>query len=62
MTTYCDTSLLVPVLVPEVFSDLAEAWLAEHASGGFAVSRWTETEIASALARKQRSGRVDVTG
>ncbi len=50
------------MLVPEVISDLAETWLAEHASGGLAISRWTETEIASALARKQRSDRIDVAG
>lgn len=60
MTTYCDTSLLVPLLTPEAFSEVVEGWFASQPQGLISYSSWTETEIASALARKQRSGRIDV--
>jgi uncharacterized protein len=56
---YCDTSLLVPLLVPERFSSVVQDWMAEEEAGRLVVSGWTHTEVASALARKQRAGLID---
>ena len=54
---YCDTSLLIAALVPdEVESARAQAWLEAQETGSLAVSWWTETEVASAIALKQRKG------
>ena len=40
-------------------SQLTERWFATQLRSELAYSRWTETEIASALARKQRSRQID---
>lgn len=56
---YCDTSLLVSTLVEEPDSDISIAWLAEHGGSGLVVSDWTNVEVASALAMKQRRDVLD---
>lgn len=51
---YCDTSLLVPILVTETGSAVARNWIGRQDSSALAISEWVSTEVASALARKQR--------
>lgn len=51
---YCDTTLVVAVLTPESHSDVAEQWLRQWPPGELAISPWVDTEVASALASKQR--------
>lgn len=55
---YCDTSLIISVLVPEQLSELADPWLAQRDLTTVAFSGWTDTEVASALAQKSRAGAV----
>lgn len=50
--------MLVPALVPERFSNPAEDWIGVRLSGSLAISGWTHTEVASALAQKQRAGAI----
>ncbi len=57
---YCDTSLLIPILVPEVNTEAARAWMFSDDRPTCSISDWTLTELASALARKLRNGLLDV--
>lgn len=59
MIVYCDTSVLVSAFSAEQFSILARDWLDQRPRASLAFSGWTDAEIASALARKQRSARID---
>lgn len=58
MIIYCDTSLIVPTLVPERFSEAAEDWLKRRDLALLAFSGWSDAEVASALAQKERSGAI----
>jgi predicted nucleic acid-binding protein len=51
---YLDTSVLVPLFVPEPASVGVRRWLERQASELLAVSDWTLTEFASALGIKVR--------
>jgi predicted nucleic acid-binding protein len=53
---YCDTSVFVAALVPEVASERVLQWQAEQPSGTLCLSAWTKTELSSALSIKVRSG------
>ena len=53
---YCDTSLIVTAITAEAQTGTAQRWLAEHEMSGLCASLWVETEVASALSQKQRSG------
>lgn len=53
---YCDASLLVAILTPEVHSRVADDWIRQQDAGTLWISPWVTTEIASALAMKQRRG------
>ena len=53
---YCDTSLLVSILVTETHSAAARDWLGRQDVAGLAISEWVSVEVASALAKKQRMG------
>lgn len=57
---YCDTSLLASALTAETNRNLVVAWLADPAVGLLAISAWTITAFASALARKQWQGQITV--
>ena len=59
MNSYCDTSALVSAISAEPFSVIARRWLDQRPRDSLTYSGWIEAEIASALARKQRSGRID---
>ena len=59
---YCDTSTLVASISAESFSVVARDWIDQRPRDSLTYSDWTETEVASALARKQRSRRVDAAG
>lgn len=59
MIIYCDTSVLVSAISAEQFSVPARDWLDQRPRASLAFSGWTEAEIASALARKQRAARID---
>lgn len=51
---YLDTSVLVPLFVPESESAAARAWFEAHAAETMAISDWTMTEFASAMGIKVR--------
>jgi predicted nucleic acid-binding protein len=51
---YCDTSVIVSALTNEVGTTIAQEWLRRQAPKTLAFSGWVETELASALAMKQR--------
>lgn len=55
---YFDTSILLPLLVPEASSPRVVAFFASLPSDGLAISLWTRLELSSALARMVRMGRV----
>lgn len=56
MILYLDTSAIVALLAAEPSSDRLQAWLSAHEADGLATSRWTSTEVASALSLKVRTG------
>ena len=58
----CDASLLVAQVASERFSAEAGDWFDRHSPGGLAWSGWADVEVASALARKQRSRLIDSAG
>ena len=51
---YCDASLVVTALAVELRTAEARRWFSDHDGDVLATSLWVETEIASALAQKQR--------
>lgn len=51
---YVDTSVLVPLFVPEPESDLVRAWFGARTGEALAISDWTLTEFASAMGIKVR--------
>jgi predicted nucleic acid-binding protein len=53
---YLDTSLVTALIVREARSDQARRWLVEQDPNQLLTSRWTVTEVASALSIKQRTG------
>jgi predicted nucleic acid-binding protein len=56
---YLDTSFVAPLLLPESSSANVERVLTGLAPGEAAVSSWTRTEFASAVARRVRIGEMD---
>lgn len=50
---YLDTSVIVPLFVPEPDSSAIREWFGQ-AGGGLAISDWTLTEFASAMGIKVR--------
>ena len=56
---YPDASVLVSAYVEETASELAEHWLDALGSDLLTTSAWCGTEIASALAKKVRTGALD---
>lgn len=59
---YCDTSLLVALVASERFSAEAAIWFDGNRPSDLGYSPWTEVEVASALARKQRSRTFNADG
>jgi len=55
---YIDTSLVVSLHVTEVRSYSAVSWFERRAGDVFLISDWTDVEVASALSRKVRSGKI----
>ncbi len=53
---YLDTSFAAPLVIAEDTSDAVEAFVRRIKPGELATSLWTEVELASLLARKQRMG------
>lgn len=51
---YLDTSLLVPLLMPERASDAVRKWFYDRVEAPLAISDWTFTEFASAMGIKVR--------
>lgn len=56
---YCDTSVLVAALTEETGSDRASEWLSSVSHRPLAISSWSITEFASAIASKQRQKLLD---
>ena len=56
---YCDTSLVVSAITEEPATVEARRWFREHGEAGLCASLWTDTEVASGLAQKQRAGKLD---
>jgi uncharacterized protein len=59
---YADTSVIVAALTPEHETVTALAWLDRMSEEGVVVSDWVTAEVASALSRKLRTGRLDDAG
>jgi uncharacterized protein len=51
---YLDTSVLIPLFVPEPQTAVVRHWAATHASDALTISDWTLVEFASAVGRKVR--------
>jgi len=56
---YFDTSLLVPLILPEATSSKITAFFRTLAADAFTVSHWTLVEFSSLIAREVRMGRLD---
>jgi predicted nucleic acid-binding protein len=56
---YIDTSFLTPLFREERTTPRVGRFIAELPTGGLAISRWTEVEFASLLARDVRMGAID---
>jgi uncharacterized protein len=56
LNLYLDTSVIVALLATEPASERLQSWLSAREAEGLATSRWTETEVASALSLKVRTG------
>jgi predicted nucleic acid-binding protein len=56
VTRYCDTSFLAPLIREEATSSRIQRFMAGVPVGELAISRWTEVEFASLLAREVRAG------
>ena len=52
---YLDTSVLVPLFLPEPESERIQRWLERHSGELLSISEWTLTEFASALGLKVRT-------
>jgi predicted nucleic acid-binding protein len=52
---YLDTSILVPIFLPEPESDRMRSWILRQAGESLAISEWTLTEFSSALGLKVRT-------
>jgi predicted nucleic acid-binding protein len=52
---YLDTSVLVPLFIPESVSDRMQRWIERNAAELLYISEWTLTEFASALGLKVRT-------
>jgi uncharacterized protein len=55
---YLDTSVLVPLFLPEPVSDRMQRWIERHAGELLSISEWTLTEFASALGLKVRTKQI----
>jgi predicted nucleic acid-binding protein len=55
---YLDTSILVSAMTSEVATEASQRRLAEIPLSDMAISQWTRTEFASALAIKLRTGQL----
>jgi hypothetical protein len=55
LTVYLDTSVLLPLAIPEAASTAVRGWIETVAPDGIAISDWTITEFASALGLKVRT-------
>ena len=58
MTLYLDTSAVVSLLAVEPASKRLAAWLRNNEAAGLAISLWVDTEVASALSLKVRTGQL----
>jgi uncharacterized protein len=58
LTSYTDASVLVAAFTPEPNNAVALRWLQNLPRGSLVSSRWCETEVASALAIKVRTGQL----
>ena len=57
---YIDASAIVAAVTAEARSDAVWNWLDRQLPGSVFVSDWTDTEVASALSRKLRTGQLDL--
>jgi len=59
---YFDTSILVPLIIPEATAETVAALVRQHAGARFATSHWTQVEFASMIAREVRMNRLGAQG
>jgi len=52
---YLDTSVLIPLFIPEPESDRIQRWIERQAPDALHISEWTLTEFVSALGLKVRT-------
>lgn len=58
---YLDTSVLVPLFLPEPESERIQRWIERQSGELLSISEWTLTEFASALGLKVRSKLLKLT-
>ncbi len=59
---YFDTSILVPLVVPEATTGAVAALVRQNADARFATSHWAKVEFASMVAREVRMGKMGANG
>ena len=55
---YVDTSVLVSIVTPDDLSEAAVTWVDGRKPGTLHISEWVTVEMAAALTRKVRTGRL----
>jgi len=56
---YLDTSVVIALITRETYTDVAQVWLQEQATGETAISDWVTVEVSSALSIKERTGELN---
>lgn len=59
---YFDTSILVPLVVPEATTGAVASLVGQNSDAQFTTSHWAKVEFASMVAREVRMGKIGANG